>query len=539
MAKDPSKSVESSFSQQIKQQQIPKGSFGIAKTKPYKPDEKYQQYRQEYERERVQFMRPGSRMLALETATDTILKAAMELETDVRKEVKYWEDILTISAKGWPLQRLRRDMPYSPLAVRCGTREASEQFRGRGLVPLRMNKEGNIFLDPDLAPKPRTLRVRISEHGEIIGSSRLSSSDKGSSSDIENSIRLARDSLFEEELFQEMAIEARSLLAYGVELHESVLHVQTSPSRTVLIDSILRHEEPERSDDNRCDWLAHTIAEGLRLMLTHEHRMRLYRRSQTPPPLTLTKRQVPSPPLLRTLLAMFSHINATNSLQGYLQHLVETLTTAGLNMTLDMTPEASWGKLSKIITESPIQGMSPLDQILQHFVNPLDSITKITLPSAKKMGTEHVTIAARTFFGPPTFGTEYKVSLPPSLARALSLGRDARHDFKFSTGEELTEYVDWIYSLHLSHTLLRHQYPRKVALHCLEPRITITVKDGKKEVKKEVLVQVAKGDLTLNVGPTASFIELKEQSLPQAVSRWRGKQGEGAFLAKIKGALGR
>jgi mediator of RNA polymerase II transcription subunit 17 len=400
-----------------------------------------------------------------------------------------------------------------------------------------MNKEGNIFLDPDLAPKPRTLRVRISDHGRIVGSSRLSNSEEGTSRDIEKTIRLAHDSLFEEEIFQEMAVEARSLLPYGVQLRESILHVRTSSERTVLIDCILLDDDTTSSEDNTADWLAHIVAEGLRLLLAHEHRMRLFRRTQIPPPLTLNKRHAPSPPLLRTLLAMFSHINAVDSLQRYLQHLAETLSTAGLEVTLDMTREASWESLGKIITESPIKGLSLLDQIIEHFVNAFDSVAKLSLPSIKNIDKEHVTIAARTFFGPQTFGTEYKVSLPPSLARALSLGRDMRHDFKFSTGDDVRQYIDWIYSLHLSHTLLRLQYSRRVAVKRLEPSVTISVKDGKKILKKEVVIEFTDGVLTVTVGPAASF-DLEAKVLPQTSLTWNGREGDGTFLEKIKGSLG-
>jgi mediator of RNA polymerase II transcription subunit 17 len=475
-------------------------------------------------------------MKALESVTDDILKAATDLETEVKKEVKYWEEILDISAKGWYLQRLRRDLPYSPLAVRCGSHEASDQFKARGLAPLRMNKDGAIVLDPELAPKPRTLRVRIREHGKIVGCSRLSKSEDGTATGIEKKIRQARDSLFEEEMFHEMTIEARNLLPYGVELRDSVLNVQASSDRTVLIDCIPLDDEESTDEYATDDWLARTIAEGLRLLLSHEHRMRLFRRSQIPAPLTLNKRQTPPPPLLRTLLAVFAHLDAVDSLQTYLQKLVKTLETAGLPVTLDIKREVSLNALTRIITESPIKGLSPLDQIIQQFTKPLDSVATLSLPSPKGPDAEYVTIAIRTFFGPPTFGPGYKITLPPSLVRSFSLGEEMRKEFKFSSGESAHQYVDWVFSLHLTHNLLRKEYPKRAAVSVLEPTVIINGRDGKKVAKKEFAVDIKDGALTVTVRRATMF---GVESVPECTWSWNGSEGGGDLLEKIHACVRR
>ena len=67
-------------------------------------------------------------MKTLESATDHILKAAKQLETEVRRETKYWGEVLSISEKGWPIRRFRADAKFSPLAVRCGHSEGLISF---------------------------------------------------------------------------------------------------------------------------------------------------------------------------------------------------------------------------------------------------------------------------------------------------------------------------------------------------------------------------------------------------------------------------
>lgn len=65
----------------------------------------------------------GSRMEALDWATDALLKAATDLESSIRKETKYWDEILSISDKGWSLQRARKGVRNATYAVKYGPPE--------------------------------------------------------------------------------------------------------------------------------------------------------------------------------------------------------------------------------------------------------------------------------------------------------------------------------------------------------------------------------------------------------------------------------
>jgi mediator of RNA polymerase II transcription subunit 17 len=539
LSKDPKKTVDNSYSQKYKANSagLPRAWLAVSKTAEA-PKNELELQRQRYDDERTRLAGEGSRMRALDWATDKILDAATRLETDVRKEVKYWDQVLAISDKGWPLQRLRKGAERSPLAVRYGFRGASDHYKARGVAPLKMDDVGRIILDPKFALKPKTLRVRVSDDGRIIGTSRLALHPEGTDSDLEKTVKRARDSLFEEEIFHEISMEARQLLSYGIHVSNSVVQLETSFSgrtstrRNILIDCVPLEDDYSSSGDQSCEWLARNVAEGLRLMLTHEHRMRLFRRSQIPPPSALNRRQNQSPPLLRTLLAIFSHLSCVDALEEHLQGLVKSLESAGLRTSLHMSREMSWENVTKTITESPRKDLSLFDQILELFVKPLDGAATLTLPSScAEPNPETLTIAVRTSFGPPTFGTGYKVTLSPSLAGVLDVTQSQWRDSRFASLDETTTYVDWLFSLDLSHTLLKNHYGQRAALRSKNPRVTISVRDGKKTVKKDVAVSVANGTLTVAVGPAP---------LPEVIHgpvqsfSWAGGEGQSSLLEKVE-----
>lgn len=64
-----------------------------------------------------------------------------------------------------------------------------------------MDKDGSIILDPALALKPKTFRVRVSIDGKITGTSQIPVDGDFATRSLEKSIQLARDSLLEEELY--------------------------------------------------------------------------------------------------------------------------------------------------------------------------------------------------------------------------------------------------------------------------------------------------------------------------------------------------
>ncbi|KAF2644823.1 mediator of RNA polymerase II transcription subunit 17 [Massarina eburnea CBS 473.64] len=543
LSRDPARNLETAYTPMFKLTNVPRGSFGIDKGKTLDESERLEDVEiREGLKERRRLAMKGSRMEALDWATDSLLKAAVELETQGKKEAKYWEEILSISEKGWPLHRTRKEARNAPYAVRYGLPEASNHFKARGLAPLRMNKDGGIILDPNLRLKPKTLRVRISDNGQITGTSHLPSQGDLDDLAIEQSIQLSRDSLFEEELFHEMSLESRQLLGYGTEYRSSVIHIAVqglrSPveGRKILIDCIDRDGQLQLREELSQDWLAQNIAEALRLLLAHEHRMRLHRRSQIPPPMSQNKRQQSSPPLLRTLLAMFSHMDAVDSLHAYMCATAKTLMSAGLDVTLETSREASWVKLTEVIKEAHKKDLPATDQLLLAFTRPFDGLASISLPSSSGTQTERITIATRTYIGQPVFGSEHKLTLSPTLVEVLALEADQQRQFKFASTAEAISYLDWILALDIAHVYLPKEHPGNSVIRSEEPHITfqssgsskMTIKedDLSIELKSAVLKATAYTNTHLNTGATVESFT------------WHGSGGQPSLKDKVKSWIG-
>ncbi|KAI8936833.1 hypothetical protein NX059_006070 [Plenodomus lindquistii] len=508
LSQDPNKRVASSFSHTFREQGleqgIPFGSFGISKEshEHYAPRVEEAERLEELAKKQL-LVAKGSRMEALDSAADEILKAARKLEKEVRRETKYWQEIVSVSDKGWPIQRLRQNARHVPFGVRYGLPEASDHFKARGFAPLQMDKDGSIVLDPALALKPKTFRVRVTVSGQITGTSQLSVQRDTKNHSIEQSIQLARDSLFEEELYHEMSIETRQLLAYGVEFRDSVIHLVapqmggTSQRPELLIDCIPRDEPIPDGQSQSHDWLAQNVAEGLRLLLAHEHSMRLYRRSQLPPPLTARTQEKPAPPILRTLLAVFRHLESVESLYVYLETVTRSLNSAGLDIVLDSTREVAWAKAGESL-KTMKRGLSATDQLLEIFNRPFDGKATLIFPTASGAQAETLSLLTRTVLAQPIFGTEHKLTLPLSLTADLGLPRN----IKFSSVEELTSYIDWILSSYIVHSVVKGAYLSRAVVKGHDSRVTILGQMSKKvpaASKKDVSVQLHEGRLTMKV----------------------------------------
>ncbi|TKA72291.1 hypothetical protein B0A49_05700, partial [Cryomyces minteri] len=98
----------------------------------------------------------GCKMQSLQRTADSLLQAATRLEKDVRRETNYWQQVMSVSEKGWSVCRLPQEKHN--LGVRFGFSEATREFKDRGLAALRADEEGNIILDQGLASKATSVR---------------------------------------------------------------------------------------------------------------------------------------------------------------------------------------------------------------------------------------------------------------------------------------------------------------------------------------------------------------------------------------------
>lgn len=243
-------------------------------------------------------------------------------------------------------------------------------------------------------------------------------------------------------------------------------------------------------------------------------------------------REKPSPSLLRTLLAVFNHLEAVNALYGYLELAARTLNNAGFDVTLDMVREISWAKVADSFKTPSKQGLSPTDQLLEVFMKPLDGQATLTLPTVNGAQSEKLVIATRTIIGQPTFGTEHKLTLPSPLTSDLGLFQQ----LKFSAVDEVRSYLDWILSMHIAHRLLKSEHSSEAVVRSHDPRVTLVSKGNKKgaTTARDITVKFEEGRLCL----TAVAVDLQQESSgTEQRHTWDGQQSATTLQETIKNWL--
>ncbi|OCK82214.1 hypothetical protein K432DRAFT_433628 [Lepidopterella palustris CBS 459.81] len=497
LTKDSPHTAETTMSPMLKQSGVPKGSLGFDKWPISEADDEVKR--------KEELVAKGWRMKGLESAADNILQAATRLETEVRKETKYWEQVLSIAEKGWSVRRITRQGHRPTLGVQFGFSEASDYFKGRGLAPLRMNNDGAIILDAELTQRPKSVRVRVMEDGNITGTSKIASIDNALQPSIEDLIRRARDSLFEEELYHEMALETRTLLSYDVKIRNSVIHFPapisddpSSPGRTLLIDIVSIDEVQPETDSHTSDGLAQNVAEVLRVLLSHAHRERLSRRSRIPPPLSENRPQNPSPPILRSLLYYFQSSKAINSIRNYFLRTRKTLMSAGLHVSFKLSFDSTLSSISKIIKESEQSGTENsalLDQLVRLLLTPVQTTATLSLPSSVANPTlqEELNVSLRTSMAAPIYGTEYTLTVPHSSVKSLYSDKDSKRTSSFKSFSELTSFIDLVISIDLTHSLIAGEFKSWQRVDRM-PELS----KGRVGVDPGLGIKMENGDLTLS-----------------------------------------
>ena len=151
----------------------------------------------------------GWKIQALDRSVDSILAAATRLEKEIDCETKYWEEILAVDAKGWKTCKLPQER--HTLGVRFGFFEAPPSFKNRSLAALQRRDDGSVYLDQGVSdPTPKRVLIRIETNGAVTGTLKPERAVPDDAP-LEALILRARNTILEEELWQELNREARSL----------------------------------------------------------------------------------------------------------------------------------------------------------------------------------------------------------------------------------------------------------------------------------------------------------------------------------------
>ena len=277
------------------------------------------------------------KMRSLQQSADAILGAAKRLEDNVRKETQFWDQMLSISSKGWSICRL----PNSKgLGVRYGFSESSAEFSRRDIAALNSNEDGSVSLDRGFGTKPTGLKITVSRNGQVAGRSSLPSTSDESETTLEARIRHARDSIFDEELFREMMRESRTMASLGVAVRGKTIIIPAAtiedPDSTEIhielapLDDGAEFQSGSASPDNAT---AQAIALGARLILSQAHRDKLIKRSEVPAPMAERSEEKPVMSILKPLTSFLLHKSSLKAVNSYIAKATAVLSLAGIDVT--------------------------------------------------------------------------------------------------------------------------------------------------------------------------------------------------------------
>ena len=278
------------------------------------------------------------------------------------------------------------------------------------------------------------VRVRIEQEGRVLGESN-GSQDVESSTDIQSRIHKARDSLFEDELFHEMACEARGLLAYNVKLVRDAIRVplpsaSTNSEQHLVISLTNLEDEGAIHPGGQYDERASSMALACRVLLTNLYRGRFRRRSHPPAPLSSDKKPDIDSHILRSLLNYVRHQAAVGSLADFTTSLANALHSAGAKFSHE--PSSDPVSLSTA-------GKTPMETLVESLSGPHNSSHNLTLPS-ESQGAQQLTLTVEieTTLAEPVFGSSYRIRLPNSQ---YSDSDEVTQPAEFTDLESLFAYV--------------------------------------------------------------------------------------------------
>ncbi|KAJ5151578.1 hypothetical protein N7492_009873 [Penicillium capsulatum] len=338
----------------------------------------------------------GWRIQNFTSASNKLLKAATRLEEEVGSEARYWKEVLEVKDKGWKICRLPRER--QALGVQYGFMEATPVFRDRGLASLRRGEDGRLVLDKGLVPAGvRFVRVRVKQGSEISSSTMPRDLASINAESVEQRILQARDSVFEEELFQELNREARAMASCGVTTRQNLIQVPVSDDVHILVDLVDDVDDVDQDSPGPNNALADGLAHSFRLLLAFAHRQNLHRRIQIPAPLTTKRRPTPEYHLIRPALAYLQHLSHVRWLEAFLDDIQEVLRASCLDIPEYTTNTFSGQKPTSAPT---------LESLVGQFLTPIESVFQGGLRSARGS----FRVAVRTNLSAPPFGTQFDVS---------------------------------------------------------------------------------------------------------------------------------
>ncbi|MDI1486133.1 MAG: RNA polymerase II mediator complex subunit [Ramalina farinacea] len=405
---------------------IPMGSLGSEVVQSQKKSSA------EEEQDRMLLM--GWRMQSLNTAADSLLQSATRLEGEIGKETRYWNQILAVKERGWPMSRLPREK--HTLGVHYGFAEARASFRDKGVGALRRDEDGDVSLDRGPKAVNGRLRVRILQGGSPISTVYSRPLPDRSSDSLEGEILEARNSIYDEELVHEIQREAQYLANHGVQCIDNRVFLPYESNQQIELSLESSDEASEQMERSSHDDIPELISIFLRLSLSQAHLQNLHDRSKPPSAIREGKQPHKIYQLLAPIVQILQHRASMSALQYLLHQVTGYMAKAGLLFSSEMEPFSpkleSSGSLSN---DSPPARVQAVLGLISAFTS---STIHITLPGQSAP----LRLRIFTSIAAPNFGTSYYIhhpSAPGSKESVSSLPSLA--DFKIELGSLLQRAI--------------------------------------------------------------------------------------------------
>ncbi|KAL8660857.1 MAG: hypothetical protein Q9202_006141 [Teloschistes flavicans] len=379
----------------------------------------------------------GLRMQSLSRSADALLQSASRLGREIGRETTYWQEILAVKEKGWPVCRLPREK--HTLGVRFGFNEAHAEFRDRGLAALRRGPDGNIELDRGPRwQKDQRLIVRLLKGGKPSATSQRSEVASDDDQPLTQQLMRARNSLFDEELYHEVNREARNLVNQGVRCIGHTIRLPFRDDTEIEIDLVPMDEESEAVSDESD--LPSAILMALRILLSHAHHQNHLRRSQLPPPITDSQPPRSFYSLLRPILELNQHNSTSREARYLLDNLKRVTFAASIPFTFEQITSSD---LFSVPNDTSNPKVSTIETLMNRLTSPHHTQFILQLPSNHTT----LTLDIRTSIPPPTLGTSLQLSTATSAAdSAIAQMPQILH---FPTLDKLLKHVEFIMSLEI------------------------------------------------------------------------------------------
>ncbi|KAK3372018.1 subunit 17 of mediator complex-domain-containing protein [Podospora didyma] len=338
----------------------------------------------------------GKRLIDVNRVADAALEGAKRLQQQVDLETKYWAEVLEVGRAGW--QTFRVPSELHSMGVKFGFSNASAEFRANSIAALKRAEDGSVRLEPGkLAEKSMRLQVSILENGALVGRSSLAH-PLPDNAPLEDRVKEARNSIFEQELWHELNREGRGLTGHNVRLEKSAVTFIASPTRTVsfqlvdLEDNDNAAPAKSRPEDDK----AETINLTLHLLLINAHRQNVAGRYAQQAP---KAKRGPPPPysLLLPIITYYKHEKIVEQCMEFFSAFVGVLRSAGL-------------EASCVMTEAPITQLpeaKPSELLARGLLRPSDIQFDLTITPSSR-----VRILTKAN---PTYGTRFLLFLLPPV----------------------------------------------------------------------------------------------------------------------------